>query len=75
MVFIGVDLDQIDKMAPRRVKSAPGPIELNQHFGAKTDLLVLECGYFLKRRTFSATVPNLSLLYIVERACTQLTCW
>ena len=43
MVFIGVDLDQIDKMAPRRVKSAPGPIELNQHFGAKTDLLVLEC--------------------------------
>ena len=45
MVFIGVDLDQIDKMAPRRVKSAPGPIELNQHFGAKTDLLDLECGY------------------------------
>ena len=44
MVFIGVDLDQIDKMAPRRVKSAPGPIELNQHFGAKTDLLDLECG-------------------------------
>ena len=43
MVFIGVDLDQIDKMAPRRVKSAPGPIELNQHFGAKTDLLDLEC--------------------------------
>ena len=23
MVFIGVNLDQIDKMAPRRVKSAP----------------------------------------------------
>ena len=43
MDFIGVDLDQIDKMAPRRVKSAPGPIELNQHFGAKTDLLDLEC--------------------------------
>ena len=36
MVFIGVDLDQIEKMAPRRVKSAPGPIELSQHFGAKT---------------------------------------
>ena len=45
MVFIGVDLDQIDKMAPRRVKLAPGPIELNQHFGAKTDLLDLECTY------------------------------
>ena len=45
MVFTGVDLDQIDKMAPRRVKSAPGPIELNQHFGAKTDLLDLECGF------------------------------
>ena len=43
MVFIGVDLDQTDKMAPRRVKSASGPIELNQHFGAKTDLLDLEC--------------------------------
>ena len=46
MVFTGVDLDQIDKMAPRRVKSAPGPIELNQHFGAKTDLLDLECGLY-----------------------------
>ena len=45
MVFIGVDLDQIDKMAPRRVESAPGPIELNQHFGAKTDLLDLECAF------------------------------
>ena len=44
MVFIGVDLDQIDKMAPRRVKSAPGFIGLNQHFGAETDLLDLECG-------------------------------
>ena len=43
MVFIGVDLDQIDKMVPRRVKSAPGAIELNQHFGAETDLLDLEC--------------------------------
>ena len=36
MVFIGVDLDQIDKMVPRRVKSAPGAIELNQHFGAES---------------------------------------
>ena len=45
MVFIGVDLDQIDKMVPRRVKSAPGAIELNQHFGAETDLLDLECIY------------------------------
>ena len=44
MVFTGVDLDQIDKMVPRRVvKSAPGSIELNQHFGAETDLLDLEC--------------------------------
>ena len=43
MVFIGVDLDQIDKMVPRRVKSAPGAIELNQHFGAETDLLDLKC--------------------------------
>ena len=46
MVFIGVDLDQIDKMVPRRVKSAPGAIELNQHFGAETDLLDLECTVF-----------------------------
>ena len=44
MVFIGVDLDQIDKMAPQRVKSAPGAIELNQHVGPKTNLLDLECG-------------------------------
>ena len=43
MVFITVNLDQIDKMAPRRVKSAPVAIELNQHFGAETDLLDLEC--------------------------------
>ena len=47
MAFIGVDLDQIDKMAPRRVKSAPGAIEMNQHFGAETDLLDLECSHFL----------------------------
>ena len=47
MVFIGVDLDQIDKMVPRRVKSAPGAIELNQHFGAETDLLDLECTYII----------------------------
>ena len=43
MVFIGVDLDQIEKMGPQRVKSAPGAIELNQHFGTETDLLDLEC--------------------------------
>ena len=44
-VFIGVDIDQIDKMAPRGVKSAQGAIELNRHFGAETDLLNLQCGY------------------------------
>ena len=43
MVFIGVNIDQIDKMAPRGVKSAPGAIELNWHFGAETDLLNLQC--------------------------------
>ena len=43
MVFIGVDIDQIDKMAPRGVKSAPGAIELNRHFRAETDLLNLQC--------------------------------
>ena len=43
MVFIGVDIDQIDKMAPRGVKSAPGAIELNRFFGAETDLLNLQC--------------------------------
>lgn len=41
--FIGVDIDQIDKVAPRRVKSAPCVLELNQHFGAGTDLLNLQC--------------------------------
>ena len=44
MVFIGVDLVQIDKMVPQRVKSAPGAIDLNQHVGPKTGLLDLECG-------------------------------
>ena len=44
MVFIGVDIDQIDKMAPRGVKSAPGAIELTRHLGAETDLLNLQCG-------------------------------
>ena len=43
MVFIGVNLDQIDKMAPQRVKSASVAIELNQHFETETDLLDLEC--------------------------------
>ena len=43
MVLTGVDLDQFNKMAPRRVKSAPGAIELNRHFGAETDLLNLQC--------------------------------
>ena len=43
MVYVRFDLDQIDKMAPRRVKSAPGVIELNRYFGAETDLLDLQC--------------------------------
>ena len=33
----------LDKMDPRRAKSAPGAIELNRHFGAETDLLNLQC--------------------------------
>ena len=45
MVFIGVDLVQVDKIALQRVKSAPVAIELNRHFGAETDLLDLECIY------------------------------
>ena len=43
MVLTGVDLDQFNKTAPPRVKSAPGAIELNRHFGAETDLLNLQC--------------------------------
>ena len=31
----------LDKVDPRRAKSAPGAIELNRHFGAETDLLNL----------------------------------
>ena len=41
-VFIGVDMAPLDKMDPRRAKSAPGAIELNRHFGAETDLLNLQ---------------------------------
>ena len=33
----------LDKMDPRRAKSAPGAIELNRHFGAETDLFNLHC--------------------------------
>ena len=55
MVFIGVDLDQIDKIAPRWVKSAPVSIELNQHFGSETDLLDLEC---IKTEDVISHFPN-----------------
>ena len=30
MIFIGIDLDQIDKMAPPRVKSASGANKLSE---------------------------------------------
>ena len=45
LVFIGVDLDQTDKMAPPRVKSELQGLQssVNQHFWAETDLLDLEC--------------------------------
>ena len=36
----------LDKMDPRRAKSAPGAIELNRHFGAETDLLNLQCDLY-----------------------------
>ena len=57
----GVDLDQIDKMAPRRVKSAPGAIELNQHFGAETDLLDLECILPFINKAFSCLCLTMML--------------
>ena len=41
----------LDKMDPRRAKSAPGAIELNQHFGAETDLLNLQCNNSRFRNT------------------------
>ena len=41
-------MDQIDKIDPRRAKSAPGAIELNRHFGAETDLLNLQCGQLVR---------------------------
>jgi len=73
MVLIGVDIDQIDKMAPRGVKSALGAIELNWHFGAETDLLNLQCrhktvftiqvyqdnGQFLYNKTLTLFCDNL----------------
>ena len=36
-------MDPLDKMDQRRVKSAPGAIELKRHFEAETDLLNLQC--------------------------------
>ena len=40
--FIRVAMAPLDKMDPRRAKSAPRAIELNRHFGAETDLLNLQ---------------------------------
>ena len=57
MVFIGVDIDRIDKLAPRGVKSAPGAIELNRHFGAETDLLNLQCIYGAALLFTSLSIP------------------
>ena len=58
MVLTGVDLDQFNKMAPPRVKSAPGAIELNRYFGAETDLLNLQC---IVKHCFNSVV-NTALL-------------
>ena len=38
-------------MAPRGVKSAPGPKELNQHLRAETDLLNLQCEHVGNRES------------------------
>ena len=42
----------LNKMDPRRAKSAPGAIELNRHFGAETDLLNLQCTFILSWTDF-----------------------
>ena len=42
-------------MAPQGVKSAPGALELNRHFGAETDLLNLQCRDADVVRTAQAT--------------------
>ena len=61
--FIGVDIDRIDKMAPRGVKTAPGAIELNRHFGTKTDLLNLQCicYIFIHKISFSVNIRKNSM--------------
>ena len=60
--FIGVDIDRIDKMAPRGVKTAPGAIELNRHFGAKTDLLNLQCAHLGKVAIMLTSEASKSLI-------------
>ena len=62
MVFIGVDLDQIDKMAPRGVKSAPAAIELNQHVGPETDLLDLDCARALTKALATTSIFSFKII-------------
>ena len=50
----------LDKMDPRRAKSAPGAIELNRHFGAETDLLNLQCVFI---KYFTVNKPAYSFFY------------
>ena len=65
---------QLDKMDPRRAKSAPGAIELNRHFGAETDLLNLQCsvqyiGGKQIESSFSLNVTEKKLLNIATLFC------
>lgn len=46
-MVLRVDKDSFDKMAPQRVKTAPGAIEFNRPFGAETDILNLQRNYCL----------------------------
>ena len=46
-MVLRVDKDSFDKMAPQRVKTAPGATEFNRSFGAETDILNLQRNYCL----------------------------
>ena len=55
-------MDPLDKMDPRRVKSAPAAIELNRHFRAETNLSNLQCKKNIGELLESSLIPDVKCL-------------
>ena len=57
-------------MAPRRVRSAPGDIELNRHFGAETDLWIYNAPQILLFTYYSL----IKLIHLLQRKPAKISC-